>query len=59
MVTSTLIIIGAVVVFLLATSLRVVKEYDRGVIFFLGKCTEVASKNTTTAPIIIRVLVTI
>lgn len=33
-------IIGAVVV-LLALSLRVVKEYDRGVIFFLGKCTGV------------------
>lgn len=30
-----------VVVFLLASSLRVVKEYDRGVIFFLGKCTGV------------------
>ena len=31
----------AVIVFLLITSLRVVKEYDRGVIFFLGKCTGV------------------
>lgn len=30
-----------IVVFLLAASLRVVKEYDRGVIFFLGKCTGV------------------
>lgn len=30
-----------VVVILLALSLRVVKEYDRGVIFFLGKCTGV------------------
>lgn len=34
-------IIIFVVVFLLVTSLRVVKEYDRGVIFFLGKCTGV------------------
>ncbi len=33
-------IIGVVIV-LLALSLRVVKEYDRGVIFFLGKCTGV------------------
>src|SRR6266496_1126434 len=31
----------AIVVVLLALSLRVVKEYDRGVIFFLGKCTGV------------------
>lgn len=39
---TTLIIIGIVVlVFLLALSLRVVKEYDRGVIFFLGKVTGV------------------
>jgi regulator of protease activity HflC (stomatin/prohibitin superfamily) len=30
-----------IVVILLALSLRVVKEYDRGVIFFLGKCTGV------------------
>ena len=30
-----------VIVVLLALSLRVVKEYDRGVIFFLGKCTGV------------------
>jgi len=30
-----------VIVVLLAGSLRVVKEYDRGVIFFLGKCTGV------------------
>ena len=34
-------IILIVCVFLLASSLRVVKEYDRGVIFFLGKCTGV------------------
>ena len=34
-------IILALIVFFLATSLRVVKEYDRGVIFFLGKCTGV------------------
>jgi len=33
-------IIGVVIV-LLVLSLRVVKEYDRGVIFFLGKCTGV------------------
>ena len=31
----------AIVVILLALSLKVVKEYDRGVIFFLGKCTGV------------------
>ncbi|MDB5204633.1 MAG: band 7 protein [Candidatus Taylorbacteria bacterium] len=31
----------AVFVVLLSLSLRVVKEYDRGVIFFLGKCTGV------------------
>lgn len=30
-----------IVVILLALSLKVVKEYDRGVIFFLGKCTGV------------------
>ena len=36
----TIYIVVAVVV-LLALSLRVVKEYDRGVIFFLGKCTGV------------------
>ena len=30
-----------VIVLLAAASLRVVKEYDRGVIFFLGKCTGV------------------
>lgn len=33
------LILLLVVVALLAMSLRVVKEYDRGVIFFLGKCT--------------------
>lgn len=33
--------IGIVIVVLLTLSLRVVKEYDRGVIFFLGKCTGV------------------
>jgi len=37
----TLIIFTVLVIFFLATSLRVVKEYDRGVIFFLGKCTGV------------------
>jgi regulator of protease activity HflC (stomatin/prohibitin superfamily) len=31
----------AVVIVFLSLSLRVVKEYDRGVIFFLGKCTGV------------------
>jgi regulator of protease activity HflC (stomatin/prohibitin superfamily) len=30
-----------VIIILLALSLKVVKEYDRGVIFFLGKCTGV------------------
>ena len=35
-----LFLIG-VIVFFLIFSLRVVKEYDRGVIFFLGKCTGV------------------
>ena len=30
-----------IIVILLALSLKVVKEYDRGVIFFLGKCTGV------------------
>jgi regulator of protease activity HflC (stomatin/prohibitin superfamily) len=34
-------IIFAAIFFLLTSSLRVVKEYDRGVIFFLGKCTGV------------------
>jgi regulator of protease activity HflC (stomatin/prohibitin superfamily) len=34
-------LIVIVVVILLAMSLKVVKEYDRGVIFFLGKCTGV------------------
>ncbi|MEI6480098.1 MAG: SPFH domain-containing protein [bacterium] len=37
-----LFVLGLIVLFfLLVTSLRVVKEYDRGVIFFLGKCTGV------------------
>jgi len=36
--TFTIIVI---ILILLAMSLRVVKEYDRGVIFFLGKCTGV------------------
>ena len=30
-----------IVVVLIFLSLKVVKEYDRGVIFFLGKCTGV------------------
>jgi regulator of protease activity HflC (stomatin/prohibitin superfamily) len=37
----TFYILLVVVVVLLMLSLRVVKEYDRGVIFFLGKCTGV------------------
>lgn len=36
-----IIIIGIIIIILLALSLRVVKEYERGVIFFLGKCTGV------------------
>src|SRR5712672_3815900 len=38
---STIIIVLAIVVVLVSLSLRVVKEYDRGVIFFLGKYTGV------------------
>lgn len=38
---SMVYIIIVVILVLLALSLRVVKEYDRGVIFFLGKCTGV------------------
>src|SRR3989344_4741026 len=34
-------IIFVVILFLLGSSLKVVKEYDRGVIFFLGKATGV------------------
>jgi len=36
-----ILIVIAVVIVLLAMALKVVKEYDRGVIFFLGKCTGV------------------
>src|SRR3954469_7700392 len=36
-----ILIIAVVIIILLANSLKVVKEYDRGVIFFLGKCTGV------------------
>lgn len=36
-----LLIIGALVLLFLMASLRVVKEYDRGVVFFLGKVTGV------------------
>jgi len=32
--------VGAII-FLLFISLKVIKEYDRGIIFFLGKCTGV------------------
>ena len=35
------IILVLIVVFFLITSIRVVQEYDRGVIFFLGRCTGV------------------
>lgn len=38
---TTIYIVGAVIIILLAFSLRVVKEYDRGVVFFLGKVTGV------------------
>ncbi|HUQ30276.1 MAG TPA: SPFH domain-containing protein [Candidatus Paceibacterota bacterium] len=38
---TSLLMVGAIVLILLALSLRVVKEYDRGVIFFLGKVTGV------------------
>ncbi len=34
-------VVGVIIIVLLALSLRVVKEYDRGVIFFLGKLTGV------------------
>src|SRR3979411_1247003 len=37
----TVMILVAIVIVLVALSLRVVKEYDRGVIFFLGKYTGV------------------
>src|SRR5438552_18497016 len=37
----TIIFVLAIVVVLVSLSLRVVKEYDRGVIFFLGKYTGV------------------
>src|ERR1700675_1551545 len=37
----TTLIVGVVVLLLLLLSLRVVKEYDRGVVFFLGKVTGV------------------
>lgn len=37
----TPLIIVLVVLFLFVTSVRVVQEYDRGVIFFLGRCTGV------------------
>jgi regulator of protease activity HflC (stomatin/prohibitin superfamily) len=34
-------VIAFLIIFFLATSIRVVQEYDRGVIFFLGRCTGV------------------
>lgn len=39
--TTNMYIIIGIIVILLLLSLRVVKEYERGVIFFLGKCTGV------------------
>ncbi len=36
-----IIVLAIIIIVFLALSLRVVKEYDRGVIFFLGKCTGV------------------
>ena len=36
-----ILILFGLIIFFLVFSLRVVKEYDRGVIFFLGKCTGV------------------
>src|SRR6185295_17073891 len=38
---TTFYIVGAIIIVLLLLSLRVVKEYERGVIFFLGKVTGV------------------
>ncbi len=35
------LILAVIVIFLLAAGVRVVQEYDRGVIFFLGRCTGV------------------
>jgi regulator of protease activity HflC (stomatin/prohibitin superfamily) len=35
------LVIAFLIIFFLATSVRVVQEYDRGVIFFLGRCTGV------------------
>lgn len=42
-----LYIIGGVILLLILFSLRIVKEYDRGVIFFLGKCTGVRGPGLT------------
>jgi regulator of protease activity HflC (stomatin/prohibitin superfamily) len=39
----TVMLVLAIVVALVFLSLRVVKEYDRGVIFFLGKYTGVGA----------------
>ena len=36
-----ILLLTGLIIFFLVFSLRVVKEYDRGVIFFLGKCTGV------------------
>lgn len=38
---SLLIILGAPILFIFFTSVRVVREYERAVIFFLGRCTGV------------------
>lgn len=35
------LVLGVLLIFFLLTSLRVVQEYERGVIFFLGRCTGV------------------
>lgn len=35
------LILGLIILFFVITSIRVVQEYDRGVIFFLGRCTGV------------------
>jgi regulator of protease activity HflC (stomatin/prohibitin superfamily) len=45
--TTTLYIIAAVIIILISLSLRVIKEYDRGVIFFLGKATDVRGPGLT------------
>lgn len=41
MISTTLIYIVALIVFILATSIRILREYDRGVVFTLGRFTGV------------------